>query len=127
MKKQVSSRRRRGVVLVETALVLVLLLMITLGAIEYGWLFMNMQRITNAARHGARIAAALDKTDAEGQTAMAGLVTDLTTATCTVNTAAGIVTATCSVPGADVSLIHWNLLPIPATLQATIRMAKEGS
>ena len=30
-----------------------LLLLVMLGAIEYGWLFFNVQQITNAARQGA--------------------------------------------------------------------------
>ena len=42
--------------MVEAAIVFPILLMLTLGAIEYGWLFLNAQQVTNAARQGARIA-----------------------------------------------------------------------
>lgn len=47
--------RSRGAAAVEAALVLPILLMVTFGAIKYGWLFLKAQQITNAARHGARI------------------------------------------------------------------------
>jgi hypothetical protein len=49
---------------VEAAILFPLLLILTLGAIEYGWLLFNLQRITTAAREGARIAI-LPYTDAE--------------------------------------------------------------
>ena len=42
----------RGTALVEAAFVLQILLMITLGAIEYGWLFLIQQRITTDAHMG---------------------------------------------------------------------------
>jgi len=48
--------RYRGTVLVETAIVIVLLLMFLLGIIGFGLLFWRAQLITTAARHGARIA-----------------------------------------------------------------------
>ena len=48
--------RYRGLAAVEVALVFPLLLLLTLGGIRYGWLFLKAQQITNAARHGARIA-----------------------------------------------------------------------
>ncbi len=47
--------RSRGAAAVEAALVLPILLLVTFGAIKYGWLFLKAQQITNAARHGARI------------------------------------------------------------------------
>jgi len=48
--------RYRGTVLVETAIVIVLLLMLTLGIMGFGYLFLRAQQVTTAARHGARIA-----------------------------------------------------------------------
>ena len=50
------NKRFRGLATVETAIVLPLLLLITFGLLEYGWLFLKMHEITNAARHGARLA-----------------------------------------------------------------------
>jgi len=48
--------RYRGTVLVETAIVLVLLLMLLLGTMGFGYLFLRAEQVTNAARHGARLA-----------------------------------------------------------------------
>lgn len=47
----------QGAALVETALVLGLLLMIALGAFEYGMAFREWLSVTNATREGARLAA----------------------------------------------------------------------
>lgn len=50
-------RRRRGSVLIETIIVLLFLLFLTFGAIEYGWIMLKMSQVNNAARNGARVAA----------------------------------------------------------------------
>ena len=46
--------RERGAAVVEFALVLPLLLMLVLGAIDWGWYFYAREVVTNAAREGAR-------------------------------------------------------------------------
>jgi len=48
--------RSRGAAAVEAALVLPIMLLVTFGAIRYGWFFLKAQQITNAARCGARTA-----------------------------------------------------------------------
>ena len=53
---RIRKKNRRGAAAVEMAIVLPLLLMLTLGAIRYGWLFLKAQQITNAARYSTRIA-----------------------------------------------------------------------
>ncbi len=50
---------QRGQALIETGIVVTLLVVIVLGIIEFGWVFFALQMITNAARDGARAAAAL--------------------------------------------------------------------
>jgi hypothetical protein len=55
--------RHHGTTMVEAAIVLSLLLYLTLGAIEYGWLFLKDHQITNAARNAARIAIRPDATN----------------------------------------------------------------
>lgn len=55
-------KNHRGAAAVEMAIVLPLLLMLTLGAIRYGWLFLKAQQITNAARYATRIAIRADAT-----------------------------------------------------------------
>jgi len=52
--------RSRGTAAVEAALVLPILLLVSFGAIKYGWLFLRAQQITNAARYGARVAIRAD-------------------------------------------------------------------
>lgn len=47
-------RRERGAAVVEFALVLPLLLMLVIGAIDWGWYFYLREVVTNAAREGAR-------------------------------------------------------------------------
>lgn len=49
-------RKRRGATLVEFAVVLPLLLAILMGIVEFGWVFMVRQTLTNAAREGCRTA-----------------------------------------------------------------------
>jgi len=125
-----TQRRKRnvhqhGVALAETVLVLPLLLLVTMGALQYGWAFFNLQRITNAARQGARIASALNATDAEGEAAIAALVSDMAGTTYGVATSGSLVTATVTMPKASVQLIEWNLLPLPDNLRAVVTMAKE--
>ena len=72
----VSRRRkiwRRGTTAVETAIVFPLLLLVTLGALRYGWLFLKAQQITNAARYGARIAIRPAATNDDVEKAIRGL------------------------------------------------------
>jgi len=53
----------RGAALVEAALLLPILVLLTFGAVEYGLIYHDELRITTAARSGARIGVA-DKTQA---------------------------------------------------------------
>jgi Flp pilus assembly protein TadG len=53
--------RSRGAVLIEAAILLPLLVLLTFGAVEYGLIFRDELKITTAARSGARIGTA-DKT-----------------------------------------------------------------
>jgi Flp pilus assembly protein TadG len=57
-------RDERGVALIETALTLPLLLLITVGLIEFGRAYQHWQVLTNAAREGARVAVLPGVTDA---------------------------------------------------------------
>lgn len=62
---RIRKKNHRGAAAVEMAIVLPLLLMLTLGAIRYGWLFLKAQQITNAARYATRIAIRDNATAAE--------------------------------------------------------------
>ena len=46
----------RGAAVVELAVVLPLLLTLVFGIIEFGWLFMVRETLTNASREGCRVA-----------------------------------------------------------------------
>ena len=62
---RIRKKNRRGAATVEMAIVFPLLLMLTLGGIRYGWLFLKWQQITNAARYATRIAIRADATVGE--------------------------------------------------------------
>ncbi len=51
--------------MVEAALLLPLVLLLTLGLIEYGWIFLRGQQINRPARQGARIGANAGATNAD--------------------------------------------------------------
>jgi len=69
-------RNERGLALVETAIVILLLLFITFAMMEFGWLFHRIQQINNGAREGARIAVLPDRTAADAIAAVDGLMSD---------------------------------------------------
>src|SRR5688500_15447923 len=67
-------KNERGAALLETAITLPIILLISVGIFEFGRAYQTWQVLTNAAREGARIAILVDKTDAEVQTAVNGYV-----------------------------------------------------
>ncbi len=134
---RVGKRSDRGVVTIEMAIALPLLLLLILGVIEYGWMFLKNQGVTNTARNTARVAARYDVTDAEIQAALtsaiaaAGLSTSgytmvMNPVDTSVLTPGESLSVTVSVPYANIELIGVPFLPTPANLTATVTMAKEG-
>lgn len=133
--------KRSGVSTVEFALVLPLLLLLTLGAIRYGHLFLKAQQITNAARHGARTAVRPDASAAGVLGAVDNLMTvagmgesnynvTLTPADITASQMGESVTVQITVPCANIDVLHvplfTDLEPENWSLGATVTMAKEG-
>lgn len=57
--------RKRGAAIVEFAVVLPLLLILLFGIIEFGWVFMVRQTLTNAAREGVRVAVLQTATETD--------------------------------------------------------------
>lgn len=57
--------RARGAALVEFAVVCPLLMTILFGIMEYGYVFLVQQTLTNAAREGCRIAVLQGSSDAQ--------------------------------------------------------------
>jgi hypothetical protein len=135
----------RGAAAVETAFVILLFLLLSLGVIQYGWLFLKSQQITNAARHGARIAilnsAAQDYVESEIKRLMAKAGMAQSKSEYVVTYPLGNIGSVpvgqpleveITVPCAKVAIIKLpvvngkQLLPIPDYLKASVTMAKEG-
>lgn len=132
----------RGIATVEMALVLPLLLLLTMGAIRYGWLFLKAQQITNAARMGARTAVLPDATEDGVRANILSLMTaakmedsgyevtfDPTDIDVDVNTP---ITVRITVSAANIALLH---VPLFTSIEpndgnwnlgAEVTMAKEG-
>lgn len=127
------SFRARAAAIVEFAVVLPLLLMILMGIIEYGYVFMNQQILTNAAREGCRVAV-LQTTDEpyDDVTNRVGEILDsagLSGYTITMTHVMPTETVTVSVPYDNVSLlgdITYLFGTRPSELTGTCSMRKEG-
>ncbi len=136
MRIQHARLRYRGTAVVEAALVFPLLLLLTMGAIEYGWLFLKAQHTTNAARQGARLAirpdvttpevlTLIDRLMAEGGLADSGYIVNLMPDPTTVG-AGDPLKVEIKVPSAGIVIIDASFLPVPEWLRASVTMTKEG-
>ena len=128
---------RRGTMAVEAALILPLLLLLTLGAIKYGFLFLKAQQITNAARHGARLAILPDSTTEDVETAIINMMAAANIPVDSGNITIDPVDITelaigdaievrVVVPAAIVDIMNVPLFPSIENLGASVTMAKEG-
>jgi Flp pilus assembly protein TadG len=121
--------RYRGTVLVETAIVILLLLMVTLGIMAFGYLFLRAEQITNAARQGARLACVPNPGDVA--TVIDNYLTsqhiDHEFPSIVQGTVAGKPVFTSTVKGTNLDIMHIaGFLPIGDTFTASVTMAKEG-
>jgi Flp pilus assembly protein TadG len=132
-----AASRRRGLATVEAALILPFVLYLTFGAIEYGWMFLKQQQITNVARQSARLAATPSATNGTVNARISTMMTDAGlggsgyTVTMPANVAAVTPSTTftvrVSVTYSNVTLTHMSpFIPVPTTLSSTIAMSKEG-
>ena len=133
MKKNLINRRCKGLAVVEAAIVFPLLILLTVGIIEYGWLFLKAHQLANAARIGARVAIRADSTIGEVTTAVNTVMADARITGFSLSVSPGVSVAPGSpievkmtVPSSNVALVNTPLLPMPATLGASVTMAKEG-
>jgi Flp pilus assembly protein TadG len=136
------NKSRRGTVLVEMALVLPILLLITFGAIEYSYYFLASTKVNLAARAGARAAILPSATDATVQAAVTTAMTDsglpVSNPACTytpgLNVASGqMITVTVTIPASQVTIVNMSGLlgyfggsGSPPNVTANVTMAKEG-
>lgn len=106
-------RDERGLALIETAVVILLLLFVTFAMMEFGWLFHRIQQINNGAREGVRIAVLPDRTAADAIATVDALMSsfNISGATVTVNPAdtsdlesGDLITVTVVVPVSNVML-----------------------
>ena len=130
-------KARTGLATVEAAIVFPLLVLLTMGLIEYGWMFLKAQQTTHAARRGARVAVRADGTNEEVQAAISslmesagmgssGYVVSITPGDVSAIPATETVTVQVSVPYTNVTLAGTPIVPVPSTLNASVTMAKEG-
>ena len=136
MRREFHPRERsRGIMLIEAALVFMVFILLTFGVIEYSWMFMQVQHVTNAARHGVRVGVRSGATNADVNSAVG---TQLNTQGITVYTTTlsppsvftpvpgASLMVTVTVPYANITLTGVSFIPVPTNLQAAVTMAKEG-
>lgn len=128
---------RRGLELVEFALIVPLLMLILMGLLEYSWLFMKQHEIGRAARGGVRkavlpfttndevLAAVSDVMTVHGM-AESGYTVTLTPSDVTLPFPSDIVTVGVSVPYENITLMGLPFVPVPTNLHSSASMAKEG-
>ena len=68
-------RNQRGAALLETAITLPLVLLVSVSIFEFGRAYQTWQVLTNAAREGARVSILADTTDAQVTTAVRSYMT----------------------------------------------------
>src|SRR3954449_12554974 len=88
-------RNQRGAALLETAVTLPLILLVSVGIFEFGRAYQTWQVLTNAAREGARLAVINGSTDADVTTRVrnymsAGQLPNAATASVTINRAVAL-------------------------------------
>jgi Flp pilus assembly protein TadG len=124
--------KRRAAAVVEMAVVLPILLTILFGIIEFGWMFMVYNNMTNAAREGCRVAALEGSTETDINTRISKYMTlvgltnyqvTLLHATPTDPTE----TVTIKVPYGSVSLLGGYFGPTNYDLASKACMRKEGA
>jgi Flp pilus assembly protein TadG len=123
------------------SLALLILMLLTMGAVEYGWFFLKQQQITNAARQAARVASTAEATNATVDAQITTLMNSYgmgstgysktfswgnTTEISTISRGTSV-SVNISVPYSKITITNFKLLPMPANLQSTVAMAKEGS
>lgn len=131
------ARDERGLASVEMAIVSLVLVMLTFGGMEYGWMFFRLQQVSNVSREAVRRAVLPDSNNAD-VSARAGVIMGgfgmgstsytLTTIPGSVSTASvqDPVTVTVAVPYSEIGLTGMPIFPTPANITASATMSREG-
>jgi Flp pilus assembly protein TadG len=119
---------RSGVAASEFALMLPLLMVILFGSLQYGIMLMTYNSMVNGARSAARAASLGDTSEADIRADLrnwlpAWVPADAATVTIT-NVGADDVRVDVSMPSANATVFR--LGPMPATLTASVLMARES-
>lgn len=132
MDKMTTPSRRRGMAVVEAAVVMPLIVWLTLAIFEYGWTFHKSYQVGNVARVAARQAIMPDGKSSEVLAKAKDLLkaADLTGSCVLTPTIVEDVdppaTVTATVTADYKPLTNAPLLPVPKTLHASVTMNKEG-
>lgn len=126
-------RDESGAALAETAIVLGVLVLLTFGAMEFGWLFFRMQQISEAARAGVRNGVLESSNNGSITGVVDSLMSDFGMSGHSVSVSADVTglalgqifTVYVTVPYSNVDLLGLSFLPLPDTLSASASMAKE--
>ena len=126
--------KRSGAALVELAIALPILLLLTLGLIEYGWVFLRVSQINQAARQGVRAAVRPGATEEQVTSNVSSLMNQAglgNSGYVLTHTDIGVavgepVTVQVNVSYGPLSLTGTSLVPLPTQLQGRATMAKEG-
>ena len=135
VKKQ--KKQPQGTALIELAVVLMLLVMLTFAVMEYGWMFFRMQQVINTARAGARHSVLPDSTNAEVDQIVQSMMTTwgmgasgytVTTSSADITSleSGELVTVSIEVPYENIELLGMSLFPVPTNVRGSATMAKEG-
>jgi Flp pilus assembly protein TadG len=133
--KKIKNKSIRGVAAIEAAIVFPLLIVLTLGLVEYGWMFLKAHQVTNAARQASRISirAGVDNYDVVGSVddsmASAGITgysITITPSDVAIVDVGEKIRVEVSVPWVNMAIMNIPLLPAPDNLSASVTMAKEG-
>jgi Flp pilus assembly protein TadG len=119
---------------IEAAILFPILVLIVLGMLEYGFLFIKLQGINNAAREGVRVAVREGATTGQVDAAITQAMTNggMSTFSRTlpnVGAAPGTeITCTVTVQYTNIDIVHvlTTFLPHPTSLTGTASMLKEG-
>ena len=122
----------RGAAAVELAVVLPLLLTLVFGIIEFGWVFMVRETLTNSSREGCRVAVLQGSTEQDIRDRVAASMNPTGLSTYTVQISRSSPgnpneTVKVLIPYADVSLLGGYFGPTDFNLGATTVMRKEGA
>jgi Flp pilus assembly protein TadG len=129
--------RRRGAQMVEFAIILPVLVFLLFGIIQYGWIFLKVSQLNQAARMGTRVAVrpaatedevrdAIDEVMSSARLASSGYTISISDLGVDVGEPVEIQVDVNYANNDNIELLGISLLPRPDALHGRAVMAKEG-